>query len=194
MRILRNKPRIKKLHALAANPTVDLWALDEVHFCQHGSRCRMWIPPEIKDPILLHHPTRKSIGYFGAVRLSDGKFVFSRENNKFNAQTFWNFLQKLKKQSRKNGKRIEVIIDNARFHHAKMHRRWRDRNQKSFSLNYLPPYSPDLNPIERVWKLTRKLCLHDQYFSQLTHVIDVVEKQFRTWQKGNEVLRKLCTV
>jgi hypothetical protein len=28
--------------------SVDLWATDEVHFQQHGSRCRMWIPPEIK--------------------------------------------------------------------------------------------------------------------------------------------------
>ena len=31
--------------------SVDLWATDEVHFQQHGSRCRMWIPPEIKDPV-----------------------------------------------------------------------------------------------------------------------------------------------
>jgi hypothetical protein len=29
--------------------TVDLWATDEVHFQQHGSRCQMWIPPETKD-------------------------------------------------------------------------------------------------------------------------------------------------
>jgi len=27
---------------------VDLWALDEVHFQQQGSRCRMWIPPKIR--------------------------------------------------------------------------------------------------------------------------------------------------
>src|SRR6266446_8879965 len=47
--------------------TVDLWATDEVHFQQHGSRCQMWIPPETKDPVLLHAPTRKSVGYFGAV-------------------------------------------------------------------------------------------------------------------------------
>jgi hypothetical protein len=47
--------------------SVDLWATDEVHFQQHGSRCRMWIPPEIKDPVLLHAPTRKSVGHFGAV-------------------------------------------------------------------------------------------------------------------------------
>ncbi len=49
-----------------ADDAVDLWALDEVHFQQQGSRCRMWIPPETKDPIVYHHPTRKSVGYFAA--------------------------------------------------------------------------------------------------------------------------------
>jgi hypothetical protein len=59
-----------------ADSQVDLWATDEVHFQQHGSRCQMWVPPETQDPILLHHPTRRSVGYFGAVRLRDGKFFF----------------------------------------------------------------------------------------------------------------------
>ena len=59
--------------------SVDLWATDEVHFQQHGSRCRMWVAPEIKDPVLLHAPTRRSVGYFGAVRLRDGRFLFRRE-------------------------------------------------------------------------------------------------------------------
>ncbi len=72
-----------------ADDSVDLWAIDEVHFQQHGSRCVMWVPPEVKDPILLHHPTRKSVGYFGAVRLRDGKFVSSREQGKFNGETFF---------------------------------------------------------------------------------------------------------
>ena len=44
--------------------TVDLWVLDEVHFQQQGSRCRMWVPPETKDPVVYHHPTLKSVGYF----------------------------------------------------------------------------------------------------------------------------------
>ena len=74
---------------------VDLWALDEVHFQQHGSRCRMWVPPEIIDPVLLHYPTRRSVGYFGAVRLRDGKLVFQRETGRFNAQTFFRVLAQL---------------------------------------------------------------------------------------------------
>jgi hypothetical protein len=75
------------------DPTVDLWATDEVHFQQHGSRCQMWIPPETKDPVLLHAPTRHSVGYFGAVRLRDGKFFFRRETGKFNGLTFFAFMR-----------------------------------------------------------------------------------------------------
>ncbi|MGA7624411.1 MAG: hypothetical protein WB630_04195, partial [Candidatus Acidiferrales bacterium] len=50
-----------------------------------------------KDPVLLHHPTRRSVGYFGAVRLRDGKFRFSRETGKFNAMTFLAFLKMLRR-------------------------------------------------------------------------------------------------
>jgi hypothetical protein len=72
---------------------------DEVHVQQHGSRCRMWIPPEIKDPVLLHAPTRKSVGYFGAVRWRDGRFVFRLETGKFNGPSFLQFLQQLRSAS-----------------------------------------------------------------------------------------------
>ena len=98
-----------------ADPAVDLWASDEVHFQQHGSRCRMWVPPETKDPILLHHPTRRSVGYFGAVRLRDGRFWSCRETGKFNAETFWKFMKQLQQVSRIGGRRVAVIADNARY-------------------------------------------------------------------------------
>jgi transposase len=61
-----------------------------------------------------------------------------------------------------------------------------------FALDFLPPYSPELNPIERVWKLTRRNCLHNRYFSQLSDLIEDVENQFNQWHKGNDTLRRLC--
>ena len=60
---------MKKLRQGAKDQSVDLWAMDEVHLQQYGSSCRMWIPAEEKDPVLFHPPTRKGVGYFGAVRL-----------------------------------------------------------------------------------------------------------------------------
>ncbi len=77
-----------------------------------------------------------------------------------------------------------VITDNAKYHHAKMHKAWREELAPRFALDYLPPYSPDLNPVERVWKVTRKLCLHDQYFPTLDSVIEAVEKEFAGWTQG----------
>jgi transposase len=174
--------------------SVDLWATDEVHFQQHGSRCQMWIPPETKDPILLHHPTRRSVGYFGAVRLRDGKFVFSRETDRFNAMTFWDFMRKLRRSSIRSHHRVVVISDNAKYHHARLHKDWRELHATDFALDYLPPYSPELNPIERVWKLTRRRCLHNRYFAKLEEVISAVEAEFENWRRRNDVLRRLCAI
>jgi DDE superfamily endonuclease len=186
--------RIKKLQALSVDATVDLWAMDEVHFQQHGSRCRMWVPPEIKDPVLLHHPTRKSVGYFGAVRLRDGKFFFRRETGKFNAVTCWQFLKDLGAVSTRTPRRAVVIADNAKYHHARLHRDWRQERAERFALDFLPPYSPELNPVERVWKLTRRLCLHNRYFSKLDDVAVAVETEFTNWKKSNDTLRRLCAI
>ncbi len=173
---------------------VDLWATDEVHFQQHGSRCRMWIPPEIKDPILLHAPTRKSVGYFGAVRLRDGRFVFRLETEKFNGPSFFHFLRQLRRASLGSGRRVVVITDNARYHHSRLHKPWREKQAGRFELDFLPPYSPELNPIERVWKLTRRLCLHNRYFKDLKYVISAVDNEFSNWTRRNEVLRRLCAI
>lgn len=176
------------------DPKVDLWSEDEVHFQQHGSRCRMWIPPEVKDPILFHEPTRKSVGYFGAVRLRDGKFVRRKEKEKFNAETFLEFMKQLKKISSKAGRKVVVILDNARYHHAKLHKEWRELNAGKFGLSFLPAYSPELNPIERVWKLTRRKRVHNRHFEKLEYLIDEVEKQFDEWSKPNQTLRRLCAI
>ena len=88
------------------DPAVDLWALDEVHFQQQGSRCRMWVPPETKDPVVYHHPTRKSVGYFAAVRLRDGEFLFRRESGRFNGESFWEFLKVFREASAVAGRRV----------------------------------------------------------------------------------------
>lgn len=168
--------------------------MDEVHFQQHGSRCRMWVPCETKDPVLLHHPTRKSVGYFGAVRLRDGKFFFRRETGKFNAVTCWQFLKDLRAVSTRTARRVVVIADNAKYHHARLHRDWRQEEAARFALDFLPSYSPELNPTERVWKLTRRGCLHNRYFPQLDDVTLAVETEFANWIKPNNTLRRLCAI
>jgi transposase len=70
------------------------------------------------------------------------------------------------------------------------------QNQQTpqFGLDFLPPYSRDLNPIERVWKLTRRLCLQNRYFGFLDGVVAAVEDRFADWAKPNDVLRRLYAI
>jgi hypothetical protein len=152
----------------------------------------MWVPWEEDDPVVWHYPGRKSVGYYGAVRLRDGKGLFWREPGMFDGETCWNFLRQLEAASRETGRRVIVIIDNAKYHHAKLHAEWREQQHGQFALDFLPPYSPELNPIERVWKRTRRNCLHNVYFPQLARLVETVEAQFAHWSEPNPELASLC--
>ncbi len=186
------KRYIKKLCRYARDADVDLWSLDECHFQQHGTRCVMWVPPEETDPILLHAPTRKSVALFGAVNLHYGQLI-SQFHSAFDGITFEVFLQTLLRH-RRHGRRLIVALDNASYHHAQSLAPLLKKHRKVLKLFFLPPYSPDLNPIERVWKLTRRLCTHNQYFPQLQDLIAAISNQMKLWYKPNITLVKLCGI
>jgi len=152
----------------------------------------MWIPPELKEPVMLHAPTMKQTGYFGAVRSQDGTF-FSRNSDIFNGVTFEAFLKRLVRR-RKKGRRMVLVMDNSRYHHARLLKPFLRRNRKVLKLSFLPPYSPDLNPIERVWKVTRRLCVHNRFFPRLRVLVRTVNKQFSAWSVPNDTLKRLCAV
>ncbi len=153
--------------------------------------------PDVDGPrgaalVVRHHPTRQSVGYFGAVRLRDGKLVTRREDVSFNGQTFWSFLQELETVSREEGRRIVVITDNAKFHHG-LGTSLGGRAMQT-TLPWTSCHLIRLNsiPIERVWKLLRRLRLHNPYFATLPDVVTAVEAQLAIWSQPNDALRKLC--
>ena len=184
--------RLKKLRRLARRADIELWSLDECHFQQHGTRTRMWVPPEIRDPVQLHAPTRKSVACFGAVSLLTGKFVHSIAS-KFNALTFEAFLKKLLRH-RSGARRMLVVLDNAAYHHAAWLRPLLRKYRRVLSLLFLPPYSPHLAPVERVWKLVRRLATHNRYFATLDELLKAATRCLDRWRKPNSVLRRLCGI
>lgn len=166
--------------------------MDEARFQQHGTRCAKWVAPEDKDPVQLLAPTRKSVGQFGAVNLRCGTLI-TQVDEKFNAITFQSFIEKLLSY-RTKGKQMILILDNARYHHAKLIKSFLDKHRRILKLIFLPPYSPNLNPIERVWKLTRRRCTHNRYFASFEQLVTALSRQMETWAMPNEILRKLCCI
>lgn len=188
----KHRWNLKKLRVLSGNNDIELWSLDECHFQQHGSRCMMWIPPEDTDPIILHEPTRKHISVFGAVCIKNGSLV-TQFSKTFNAVTFQEYLELLLTH-KSDGGCMHIILDNSRYHHAILLQPWLEKHQEEIQLEFMPPYSPKLNPIERVWKLTRRLCTHNRYFPNIDDLTTVVREQFEYWILPNTILQKLCVI
>ena len=166
--------------------------MHQSHSQHHGTRCRTWIPPEDKDPILLHAPTRMSVACFGAANICTGTLVTAFESP-FNGESLLRSLQTLLRH-RARGKRLVLILDNAKYHHARALQPWLHHQREVLVLLFLPPYSPELNPIERVWKLTRRLATHNWHFPALDDVIDAVTERFTLWAKPNRQLARLCAI
>ena len=57
----------------------------------------------------------------------------------------------------------------------------------------LPPYSPDINPIEQVWRITRRENTHNVFFATISILEDTVDSAFEPWAKPNNQLKSLCS-
>lgn len=58
----------------------------------------------------------------------------------------------------------------------------------------LPPYSPDLNPIEQVWRITRRENTHNIFFASTSSLKSTVDDAFLQWSVPNSQLHSLCAL
>ena len=98
----------------------------------------------------------------------------------FNAATFETFLKTLLRH-RSRDTRMVLVLDNARYHHAILLKPLLRTYRAVLTLLFLPPYSPQLAPIERVWKLARRLATHNRFFATLDDVLTAVSTCFDRW-------------
>ena len=152
----------------------------------------MWVPPEIKNPIVFQEPNHKKKSLFGSVNTNDGRFVYNFSPI-FNAETFLEHLKQIIQFKVKN-KKILLILDNARYHHAILIQPWLEENKRIIELLFLPPYSPVLNPTELIWKATRYSATHNRYFSTLESLSDVLKSKYDLWAQPNDELVSLCAI
>jgi transposase len=138
---------------------------DEASFWLDGTLHRTWSPVGVQ-PRVLTLGLRKTAHVFGAVALDNARFCY-RMTRVFNAQTFHVFLRQLVRHSR--GRKIFLIIDNGPCHRLDNEGRlWLGKHSHAIELHRLPPYSPELNPIEGVWKTTRRKATHNRFFLATT--------------------------
>lgn len=97
------------------------------------------------------------------------------------------------------GKHVYMILDNAPWH-KKAKRLIRDETNTEYmdireQITFLdiPPYSPDLNPIEQLWRHTRREITHNRYFPSIDLLEKTLDEWFGKFKSASEKIASLCT-
>jgi transposase len=100
--------------------------------------------PKGKTPVIRLVAKKSRVNMISTVT-NQGKVRFMLYRDALTTQVFIKFLKRLIKDA---GRKIFLILDNLRVHHAKDVCKWLRKNKKKVELFYLPAYSPELNPDE----------------------------------------------
>ena len=131
---------------------------DEASFGRISNPRRCWTPLK-ERPIVPCQHIREYIHAYGAVDLQNGESFFLALPSS-NTKCMNVFLEKLSKNY--PNRSIMLICDNASWH----------KSQElvipvSIKIVYLPPYAPEMNPIEQVWDMIRERGFVNQIFKSL---------------------------
>lgn len=153
---------------------------DEASFWLDGTLHQTWARVG-KQPRVDTYGQRKTAHVFAALSLDEARFYY-RFSAVFNGHTFFEFLKQL--VARAGGRKIFLIIDNAPYHWLKEDgKEWLKNNSKLIELHRLPPYSPELNPVEGVWKITRKTTTHNRFFNTTAERDSALRGTFARFQQ-----------
>lgn len=140
--LIAEYPEIKKT---ATDENAEIYWADETGIRNDDQRCRGF-SPKGRTPTLTLNGQRFRVNMISAVN-NKGKFAFMVYEQTMNVGRLIKFLVKLWKSAEK---KICVIMDNLRVHHAKILQYWlsKEKIKERIMVHYLPSYSPELNPDE----------------------------------------------
>lgn len=171
---------------------------DEVHFQAQTTITRVWAEKG-SAPKVMSKPGKNSIAYSGFIVAETGELVKIKVNwfnYESSIQSIRDFLEA---RPCPEGKKYCIIMDNAPWHKKAIRLIWKEEREEyadiRAAMTYisLPPYSPDLNPIEQVWRKTRRERTHNKYFSSLENLTENLDEYFATFAEPNEELKSLCS-
>ncbi len=161
---------------------------DSVH-PQHQTRLAYgWIHKSTKK-FMPTTARQKRINIIGAITL-DNHQVLTMTTDKVHTASMKAFLKKLRAQN-PSGKCLHFILDNAAYNKNKELKAFAD--ELNIRLHYLSPYSPNLNPIERLWKIMHEVVTYNRYYATFAEFTEAILHFFRHVGKKKRLLRKRIT-
>jgi transposase len=137
---------------------------DEASFAQWGSLSYTWAPKG-QQPEVPTSGKRKAYKVFGLIDYFSGRLFSKGHTGRFNSESYAAFLLDVLAQTTQH---VVVIQDGARYHTSQAMQQFFDTHADRLTIEQLPAYSPDFNPIEHLWKKVKKEATHLKYFPEFT--------------------------
>ncbi|MBF0218340.1 MAG: IS630 family transposase [Gammaproteobacteria bacterium] len=168
--------RYRQLKAEAKSDEA-IFFMDAVHPTQATKISAGWIKTATDKPIKTT-ASRTRLNIIGALQLSQIDQTLTVQYPTINGEAIIDFLRKLRQKNAEKG-RLHLILDGAGYHKA--HIVTETAKTLQIELHYLPPYSPNLNPIERLWKVMNEKvrnnrCFHSamEFREAINHFFDKI--------------------
>jgi transposase len=131
---------------------------------------------------------RRRLNIIGAINPVTMKPTVLLEEENCNADSIVRLLEAIKEQYYQ-AETICLILDNARYQKGTIAQS--KAKELGIDLVYLPPYSPNLNLIERLWKFFKKKVMKNKYYADFKTFKTAIEKFFENFDQYNNQLLTL---
>lgn len=156
--------------------------MDEARFGRMSQACRCWAPMGFR-PLIPQQLIREFIYVYAAVSPFDGD-IDALVLPEVSAEAMSVFLKEV--SDRHPDKHIVMIMDQAGWHRAK-----KLVIPDNITLFWLPPYSPELNPVEHLWDEIREKWFNNYAFKSLCDVEKQLVKALKHLIDSPELIKSM---
>jgi transposase len=161
---------------------------DEASFPQWGTLTYTWArrgqQPQVKTS-----GKRKGYKVFGLIDYFTGHFFYQGQDGRLNSAAYIAFLRRVLTHTTQP---IILIQDGAKYHTSAETKAFFAQQMARLEVVQLPTYSPDYNPIEKLWKKIKQQDTHLHYFPTFEALTEKVEQALLKFTNAPEEILALC--
>lgn len=177
---------VRRVAQWLADENVELWYGDETGIEGDPRPRRRWAKKGEKARVT-RNGDHLRMNVVGMIAPRTGE-CFALEMSHSDRESFQAFLEEANRHVTLSRKRNLLIVDNASWHKSK------GLNWGAFEPVFLPPYSPDLNPIEHLWLVLKAEWFYDFIAKDLDQLVARIDKALLWAFDRPDALRSACSI
>ena len=157
--------------------------IDESGLSEKCPVTRTWAPKG-QTPVIQQSFTWKQMS--AVAGLSWWRFYFRFFPGAIRSEQIIEFLGALARQI---GKHLLIVWDGVGMHRSRKVRAWLDQQEGRIAIAFLPPYAPELNPVEAIWAHLKKHEIANLCPTCLAEVSDFARRRLKSMQRRPTLVR-----